>query len=117
DLPSPVAVARQRIVAVDPVADVTAAVDELPHVPPAAAVPRAVVVGPEAVVAGGGLADARARGGWERIPVRVAQQVPLGVDRATKAVDRAPQVVDRVAAGGTERKPVAVDAGEPNRVR
>src|SRR5215218_476134 len=111
-----VAVAGQRGVAVDPVADVAAAVDELADAPATAAVPGAVDPRAEAELAAGARADARARCGRERVPVGIAQQHALRVQRATELVDRAAEVVYRLAVGGPEREALRVDPRQPDRV-
>src|SRR5207342_3286695 len=104
-------------IAVDPVADVAAAVDEPADVPTAAAVPRAVDMGTEPVLARGVLAHARARGRREWVSVRVSQEPSLGVDRASGLVDRPAEVVHRLPVGRAEREPTAVDPRKPDRVR
>src|SRR3954449_3430614 len=67
-VPAAVAVAGQRVVAVDPVLRVAAAVDELADVAVAAAVPGAVDLPAEAVLTARLDAEARARRGWQGAP-------------------------------------------------
>src|SRR5207247_4370029 len=77
----------------------------------------AVEVGPEAVRVPGRLADARARRGRQRVPVRVEQWVPLRVDRLPGGVDRPPEVVHWMAVGRAQREAVRVDTRQSGRMR
>ena len=117
DLAAAVAVARQRGVAVDAVVDVAAAVDEPADVAAAAAVPGAVDLGVEAVRSRRALADPGAGRRRERVPVRVAQEPAVGVDRAAGLSIGRPRSSTGWPSAARSGKPLRVDPRQAGRVR